>query len=379
VSYAAATAGAEDLIPVPDPDEEKIDSGIAKVKSLCEKVNVDLQDESLPPLVVTILATLSEAVLGVCENQVLLKNRKFGTVIPASGYITKSNISSGNTQGNANKKSRSDNRDCEYVDLASLRVPSQYRRTVPEPEPDPDPVTERFKEAISDAEKSTLLFNLDLGKVPLINQDAISTKVTKALTEMAAAADKCNGKVPLDDTVSALDDVLSVVEGMKFFGRTTKSFKSTSNPNSGAYCTLPVRYDFADKDTRIYAESVLRDKCKVKCATPYPAVVRECLKQIVDKVKRKYPNTYVKANIDTYNMCFRVYRRPMVDKDFKGKKDWVRFEETIPIPPEALDISARKAPDNFTLAGISTLLGDTADPMVTGTPPPNGGKSPRKE
>jgi hypothetical protein len=44
--------------------------------------------------------------------------------------------------------------------------------------------------------------------VPLINQDAISTK---AFTEMAAAADKCNGTIPLDDTVSALDDVLSVV------------------------------------------------------------------------------------------------------------------------------------------------------------------------
>jgi hypothetical protein len=380
-SYANVASGTVIDIPVPDPDEEKIDAGIAKVRSLCDKANADLQDESLPPLVVTIFATLSEAVLGICDNQQLLKDKKFGTFVPVPGNANRSTEHYVSSQGNVSKKSRNDSKGCEYVDLATLRVPSQSnnqnRRIVPDPEPDPEKT--RFREAISEAEKSTLLFNLDLGKVPLINQDAISTKVTKALTEMAAAADKCKGKIPTDDTVSALDDVLSVVEGMKFFGKTTRSFRSDVNPNSGAYCTLPVRYDFADKDTRIFAETVLRDKCKVKCATPYPAIVRECVKQIVDQVKNKYPNTFVKVNIDTHNMCFRVYRRPMVDKNYKGKKDWVRFDDTIPIPPEALNISARKAPDNFKLPGISTLLGEDIDSMITGTPPPNGGKSPRKE
>jgi hypothetical protein len=154
-SYANAVSGAKTDIPVPDPDEEKIDAGIAKVKSLCEKVNVDLQNKSLPPLVVTIFATLSEAVLGIWKNQQHLKDKKFGSFVPVTGNNKKNLMSSGNTQGNATKRSSNDSRECEYVDLATLRIPSQSnmqnRRRLPDLEPDPDPATKRFKEAISDA------------------------------------------------------------------------------------------------------------------------------------------------------------------------------------------------------------------------------------
>jgi hypothetical protein len=81
--------------------------------------------------------------------------------------------------------------------------------------------------------------------------------------------------------------------------------------------------------------------------------VRECIKQIIEQVKKEYPNTYVRVTVDTNDMCFKVYKRPMVDKSYKGKKEWSSFDETVPIPELALDLSVRKVPDDFQLVGIS--------------------------
>ena len=50
----------------------------------------------------------------------------------------------------------------------------------------------RFKEAVKDAERSTLIFNLDMGQVPIMNQETISKKATLALASMAA---KIEGKL----------------------------------------------------------------------------------------------------------------------------------------------------------------------------------------
>jgi hypothetical protein len=152
--------------------------------------------------------------------------------------------------------------------------------------------------------------------------------------------------------MASIDDVLSVAKNMKFLGKATKTFRHASDSRSGAFCTIPVKYEFHDKNTRIFAENLLRDKCKVQCATPYPTVVRECIKQIVEQVKSEFPNTYVRVTVDTSDMCFRVYKRPMVDKGYKGKKEWSSFDETVPIPELALDLSVRSVPDNFKLVGI---------------------------
>jgi hypothetical protein len=42
----------------------------------------------------------------------------------------------------------------------------------------------------------------------------------------------------------------------------------------------------------------------------------------------------------------------MVDKNYKGKKDWSSFDETVPIPELALDLSVRRVPEDFKLMGI---------------------------
>ena len=96
-----------------------------------------------------------------------------------------------------------------------------------------------------------------MGKVPIMNKDTMSKKATLSLLAMAAKTEDKETSTHSDDTVAAIDDVLSMANGMQFFCNSTKTYRGKNDPESGSYCTVPVRYDFKDKDTRFRAEQVL--------------------------------------------------------------------------------------------------------------------------
>jgi hypothetical protein len=320
---------------------ESVNEEIAKVKSLCDKVVKDISMDGIDPKLVTILAAINEAVHSVCKVQHHIVEH----INKVNDHQPTPQVTVLGSQGN--KKPRND--EPVLVDLATIAQGKTFSR------PTEDPKVKKFKDAIREAEKSTLIFNLNLGKVPVINQDTLSTRVTVALTEMAAAEENRQGRIPSDDTVNMIDDVLSVAKGMKFYGKATKSFKSSKDVRSGSFCTIPVRYDFNDIDTRIFAENTLKEKCKVQCATPYPTVVRECIKQLIDNTKKSFPDNFVRVTVDTHNMCFKVFRRKMVDKDYRGRKEWFTVDDAIPIPPEALDLSLCKVPEGFILPHLQGM------------------------
>jgi hypothetical protein len=346
VSYAAVASGPVISNTVSDlscDEVGEITEGIVKVTSICEKVSTELSTCQVDPALVSVFSLLNEAILTLGENQKKIVSGRSNQVhqqVPAVIIDTES--SNAGTQ----KRARKDFDDSNFVDLRTLsQLPSRSRTTTPSE----DPKVKKFKEAVKEAEKSTLIFGLDLGKIPIINQDTMSTKVTKALTVKAAKCDGSNGSVPKNDTVLALDDVLSIVQNVKFYGKTTKTYKNPKDPMSGSYCTIPVRYDFLDKESRAYAETVLKEKCKVQCSVPYPAVLREASKQIVEQVKNTNPNHFVKVNIDTSSMTFKVVKRPMLAEGDKGKKTWSNACDPIPIPDACLDVTSRKAPEDFRL------------------------------
>jgi hypothetical protein len=69
----------------------------------------------------------------------------------------------------------------------------------------------KFGEAIRDAERSTLCFNLDMGNVPIMNKGTISEKASIALTKMAATKEGKGSAVPSNDAITVIDDVISLV------------------------------------------------------------------------------------------------------------------------------------------------------------------------
>jgi hypothetical protein len=233
-----------------------------------------------------------------------------------------------------------------YSSVAAAAAAAPPRSfSIPDPDDGVRPEVKKFREAVKKAESSTLIFNLNLGRVPIMNTSAMSTKASLALAAMAAETENRQGNIPSEDVLATIDDILSVTKNIEFYGKKTKSYINSKDKKSGSYCTIPVRYEFDDKETRFEAEKYLRQKCGAHCSTPYPTILRECIKQVTDKVKSDFPDNHVKVAVDTGKFCLKVARRPASEEKSKGK--WLYYDRVIPLPDLALDVDARRVPDGF--------------------------------
>jgi hypothetical protein len=174
---------------------------------------------------------------------------------------------------------------------------------------DPKAIGERkVMQAIRDAEKKTILFNLDLGKVPVMNKDTLSRKVTLALGEKASGGEH---DYDIKDAEDAIDDILSCSK-LEFLGATSKKFfnkKNLSDARNDTFCTLPVRFEFKDRETRIQAEKTLRKVCKVSCATPYPKKLRTMLDSMLSEGKKKYPKCFIRTRVSVDDLTAEAHAR----------------------------------------------------------------------
>jgi hypothetical protein len=78
-----------------------------------------------------------------------------------------------------------------------------------------------FIKAVKEAERSLLVFNLDMGQSPIMNPSTISTKVTLSLLDLAAAKAGLGKGEHTPDSRELIDDIISQVVRMEFFGSKT--------------------------------------------------------------------------------------------------------------------------------------------------------------
>jgi hypothetical protein len=163
-----------------------------------------------------------------------------------------------------------------------------------------------------------------MGNVPLMNKHTISDKASLALTKMAAEVEGKHRNVPSPDIIAELDDVPSLVTNMEFYGTSTSEYKG-------------------------------------KGATGfYPAIVRECIKQVVDCVRSNHPNDFVKVSVVPKEFSLKVARRPP-GKDLK----WVEYPDLLRLPNEALDVTAKKVPAGLRMFFLPT---ETCEEMSSPSP-----------
>jgi hypothetical protein len=357
-SYAEIMSKGKTPVNNDEETRKKLDAvtlELGTVGSLCDKITGEISKLEDNPIVAGILNDMNKAIKGLCNVQETLVKEKVANLsapdsvtetIPVTAAVAmppSGNVETGGmiSLGNVAKKPRR---------TAAQLFPENRQAEDREQQPDPEDIElKKFRDAVKSAENSILIFNLDMGRVPIMNRDMIQKKATLALTSMAAKLENKNSVVPSEDTVAAIDDVLSIVKGMEFFGKKTKSYNNSRDPNSGLFCTVPVKYEFHDKEDRIAAENLLREKCGVNCTTPYPTVLRECIKQVVDKVKSDYPASQVKVFVDCNNASLKVSRRfknASADTDNTDNR-WEPYGNQIPLPKLALNVEIRKVPDNF--------------------------------
>jgi hypothetical protein len=157
---------------------------------------------------------------------------------------------------------------------------------------------------------------------------------------MAAAAEGKNRSIPSPDAVAAIDDLTSMVTNMEFYG-----------------------------NQKAFAEKTLRETCKVKCTTPYPAVVRECIKQVVAHVRQYHPGDFVKVSVVPKEFSLKVSRRPP-GKDLK----WYDYLDLLRLPEEALDVNLRKAPEGIRMFYLPSKEMSSSPPRKERQPSPSGNR-----
>jgi hypothetical protein len=350
-TFAEITSGEQQSsVTINDGLVTELSTDIAKVNSVCDTVTTDIAKMNLDPAVVTIFSGILEAVRGVSSVQSRI----------VQNWPTSENVANTNSQpytGAIPKRPRPavDKPDKPVSEPAPVsentgRVAPLPAPVIVVPESEPETAEDRkiqkFKETIRDAEKSTVIFNLDMGRVPVMNKETMAKRATLSLATMAAKLENKNATRPTADTIEIIDDVLSLSTNMELLGNETRTYNNAKDPLRGSFCTVPVRYEFRDPGLKFKAEKVLRKTCGVNCATPYPLVVRECIKQIVAVVKNRYPDNFVRVTVDTKNMVFKAARKP--PKDAVDPR-WKYREEHIPIPELALEVGLRKLPYGFKL------------------------------
>ena len=351
-------------------DINAVSANVAKVSSLCDKLTSGIGEATFDPTLQVILTDLTEAIriTNKIQNDIFITRGNLQTSFGGTQLQAQNNMVS---LGAVPKRPRTiPPRDSSVIPKVSQ---SSAASAAPSESSD-SPELANFKETVREAEKSTLVFNLDMGTVPLMNTTTMSKKATLALTKMAAKVEGKPDSTPSMEAIAAIDDLLSVTKGMEFFGRTTKTYRNSRDPDSGAFCTIPVKYVFKDRDTRMKAEQILSSRCKVNCSTPYPTILRECIKQTAEHFKDKYPGDLIRVSVITNKFALKVMRKPAGDNTV-----WSELDRTIPLPADALNVLARSVSKDFVMPMYDNRQLSEMDIVPTTTPGRLSRKDTRKD
>jgi hypothetical protein len=204
----------------------------------------------------------------------------------------------------------------------------------------------KIKQEIQKAEKSTILFDLDLGPVPIINKDTLSSKVTRAIHTSASKGEEVSkGNYTVQEAEEILDDLLTCAN-LEFLGNGSKKYYNTKNPNderNGKFCTVPAKLTFKNKDERIRAEQSIRKICKVRCSIPYPKKLRDLVNNMIQEGRKASPGNYVRVKVDAENM--KISAAASIHQG-NNKYKWEDLNIISDIPLDILDKTVQVTLEN---------------------------------
>ena len=211
--------------------------------------------------------------------------------------------------------------------------PHQQRPAVTEE----DKSRKRIRQAITKAEKSTLLFGLDMGNVPTMNKDTLARKVTIDLHARGKKAAEKDGRRDhhREQEIAEMTDDMLTCASLDFLGTGTQTYTNRFNsedPNNGKYCTVPVKLIFKEKQARINAEQHLRKMCQVKCSTPYPKGLRKMISDLINVAKEKKNGCFIRVKVNIEKLTLEAHAS--VGQETKS---WEDLQLTRDIPLNILD------------------------------------------
>jgi hypothetical protein len=224
------------------------------------------------------------------------------------------------------RKSRMDDGEKKQKKTPEEEAKSQEERELEEKK-------KKFMHEVKEAERSVLVFKTNMGTVPVMNPDTMRKKFSADLSAKAAAVENLGESRPSARVVAQLDDTLSMVTRMEYFGRETKKATKMNENKERVeedFYTIPVKLSFKDKKTREAAEVRIRTLCKMYGTVPYHRTLRDAMNKIIGECKTKYKGDYIQARLMADKMQVKVSRRDQLGV-------WHDNVEVVDLPASVLE------------------------------------------
>ena len=240
---------------------------------------------------------------------------------------------------------------------------SGFSQSAPPAPPKPAAGTKELREAFAVADRTAILFDVNLGSDSIGNRPGLSRALAAGIRASALAAAEASGR-DMAEAVRLAGDALSCACDVAFLGQASKPYKNVrdmQDPKNGSYCTMPVKLEFEDSQQRIYFEQSMRTNCKLRASVSLPPFLQK-EKTAFDKAMRElYPDYMIMVRPDPARCVLTAVRK----KDLSGK--WTQCPEFWTVPPRAV-FSDRDDPASGALVSAS------ADSNPTGSGAGAGGE-----
>jgi hypothetical protein len=140
-----------------------------------------------------------------------------------------------------------------------------------------------------------------------------------------------------------VDDILSQVVRMEFFGSKTSPCKNPADKSlNGKFYTVPVKFMFKDRKSAQTAADILHDFMGINSTTPYHRSLRAAMNKVITKAKEENPGYQAKTNLDLNGKSLKCFIRP----DIKPPGRWVPHGDSVPLSYADMDPSSSNVRNN---------------------------------
>jgi len=220
--------------------------------------------------------------------------------------------------------------------------------------PDPDEI--RIREALEKADKTSVIFGANLGNSPVGNRTTLANNFTTGLRSAAVeiataqAAQSAQGTpeegaaavaASVNEAVRVAADALSCADSLDFLGQASRESNNDRDAeflekrgiriNKKKFCTMPVVINFEDRQSRMFFENTMRDKCGIRATMSLPPGIRKEMKSFHDEIRSENPGMIVMTRPDIKTLSLIAFTK------IDGGPVWNRIEKTRKLTAACLD------------------------------------------
>jgi hypothetical protein len=185
-----------------------------------------------------------------------------------------------------------------------------------------------LKESLNKADLESVLFDANLGPVPVGNRNTLVAAFSDGIRSAAIKTAEEKGQDPAE-SVRAMNDALECVSEMDFIGIKSDLQKDRpgNEPIVNKYCTMPIKLRFDDRNSRLHFERTVKAHCGLRAVMSLPKPLREEQALVSRALRDRYPGEMVSVRPDGGKLHFVAFRKK------ETEKKWTKCSETVPIPP----------------------------------------------